>query len=167
MRNHYYQDHYFQNAALLVLNNIDLKSPDQLNILHYLYLNGIDIHSLARSNYNDSYTLFTCREIEIPIKLSKSVKDKIDMVKRNFIQYLKVISQDFDYQNNEHDYPTYGKPSFWKEFHYNKIKKNNNKKISYKQSKRINEWKNRFDEHVLHHLSIMIQEWMLKSKDYE
>ena len=63
------------------------------------------------------------------------------------VQYLKVISQDFDYQNNEHDYNGYRKPTFWKEI-------NNN---ADEQSKRINEWKNRFEEHVHLHLSKMIQ----------
>ena len=33
----------------------------------------------------------------------------------NMINYLKVISKDFDYLNNEHDLEVYKKPSFWKD----------------------------------------------------
>ena len=65
-------------------------------------------------------------------------------------QYFKVILQGFDYLQKEHD-DEYRKPSFWKHIDNN----------GDEQSIRINEWKNRFDEHVLHHLSKMIQEHML------
>ena len=68
-------------------------------------------------------------------------------------QYLKVIPQDFDYIHNEHDDKTYRKPSFWKDIPINNYDYNN---IADEQSMRVNEWKNRFDEHVLHHLSKMI-----------
>ena len=40
-----------------------------------------------------------------------------DSDNENVIQYLKVISQDFDYLHNEHNDESYRKPSFWKQFH--------------------------------------------------
>ena len=133
------------NGAFFILNNSHLNSSDKLKIFHYLYLNGIDIHFLLRFEQKmmSIYSLFK-KENE------------------NMIQYLKVISQDFDYQNNEHDDDAYKKPSFWKEFHSNNNNNNNNNNnMENEQSKRINEWKNRFDEHALRHLSKMIQEHML------
>ena len=113
-----------------------------MNILHYLYLNGVDIHNLSIIGtyvpkiYDSLYT-----------RNKKNLYSIDDTLER----YLKVISQDFDYLNNEHDDEEYKKPSFWKHIDYN----------ADEQLIRINEWKNRFDEHVLHHLSKMIQEWML------
>ena len=65
--------------------------------------------------------------------LSKNYKLGEDMK-----EYLKVISQDFDYLHNEHDDEAYRKPSFWKHIDHNNADE---------QSIRINEWKNRFDEH--------------------
>ena len=113
-----------QNAAyLLVERNCCMKKSDKLKTLHYLYLNGIDIHQL--------------------FKLDEDIDE-----------YLKVILQDFDYLQNVHDNEAYRKPSFWKQFH------NNN---GDEQSKRINVWKNRFEEHVLRHLSKTIQEHMLEN----
>ena len=140
------------DGYFLILKNHHLQFTDKLNIFHYLYLNGIDVHFLSkkilfnRTVYHSIYSLF---------KLF--FNDDEDME-----QYLKVISQDFDYINNEHDHKAYRKPSFWKEIHNNNNNNNNNNNINIEEQKRrINEWKNRFDEHVLHHLSIMIQEWML------
>ncbi len=71
--------------------------------------------------------------------------------------YTETLLFPFDYLQNEHDDELYRKPSFWKQL-------NNNYNIADEQSIRVKEWKNRFDEHVLHHLSKMIQEWMLNQK---
>ena len=130
-----------QNAALLVIKNSKLNRSDKLNILHYLYLNGIDIHLLTRSKYELLFKSIYSRIRDVEIKGFDS----------EIIQYLKVISQDFDYQKNEHDDEVYRKPSFWKQIDSD----------GDEQAKTVNEWKNRFDEHVLHHLSKMIQNWML------
>ena len=126
-----------QNGVYFIMDSRHLKCLDKLNILHYLYLNGIDIHLLTLNNHRHPRY--------------KSIYSSI--VAENIVQYLKVISQDFDYLQNEHDDEAYRKPSFWKEIDHNN---------GDEQSIRINEWKNRFDEHVLHHLSKMIQEHMLK-----
>ena len=133
-----------QNGAHLLIYNTNFKERlEKLNILHYLYLNGIDIHLISNDNgYSVCESIYT-----------KSKEE--DFYDPNIAQYLKVISQDFDYLHNEHDDKDYRKPSFWKQFH------NNNNNIAYEQSKAINEWKNRFEEHVLHHLSKMIQQHML------
>ena len=136
------------NGAHFVFKNRHLKLSERLKILHYLYLNGIDIHfllinkHLGNTSYHSIYSL-----TQYPRTIN-----------RKRAQYLKVISQDFDYLHNEHDDEAYRKPSFWKQFYNN----NNNNNIADEQSLGINEWKNRFDEHVLHHLSKMIQEHMLK-----
>ena len=140
-----------ENAAYLVLESsthsrvlktpTQLKSSSNLKILHYLYLNGIDVHLLSKIRIINK------------INYRSSIYTKSKKFLGYKIQYLKVISQDFDYLQNEHDEEAYRKPSFWKEIH------NNNG--SDEQSIRVSEWKNRFDEHVLHHLSKMIQEWML------
>ena len=128
------------------LESSNLECSDKLQILHYLYLNGIDIHFLSKRsilyqiNYHSIYT---------------ESKKLLGFKYADIVQYLKVISQDFDYLENEHDDEAYRKPSFWKQF-------DNNNNYSAEQSIRINQWKNRFEEHVLHHLSKMIQEWMLK-----
>ena len=137
-----------QNGTHLIIDNTNIKErSDKLNILHYLYLNGIDIHLISKVNNS------VCRSI-----YWKSVvhDNDDDFYNKNIDQYLKVISQDFDYLHNEHDHEIYRKPSFWKE-----IDDRNNVD---EKSIRINEWKNRFDEHVLHHLSKMIQQHMLKPK---
>ena len=134
-------------AHIIVYNYSRMKKEDKLNILHYFYLNRIDIHLLSRIRNNKPIiyeSLFTRNKRNIP-----SIGDDIG-------RYLKVISQDFDYLNNEHD-EQYKKPSFWKEIDNNNNHSSNNVN---EQSKRVNEWKNRFDEHVLHHLSKMIQEQM-------
>ena len=127
-----------QNGAYLVINNyrILLKlTSDKLKILHYLYLNGIDIHLLSKKITDRT----VCDSIYSLIKsiISRNCED--------IVQHLKVISQDFDYQNNEHDHKAYRKPSFWKQFHNNNNNNNINNNISDEQSMRINEWKNRFD----------------------
>ena len=46
-----------QNGALLVIFNLSLGKSisDKLNILHYLYLNGIDIHLHLLSKHNQIY----------------------------------------------------------------------------------------------------------------
>ena len=134
-----------QNGAYLIIRNSKLKEKsDKLNILHYLYLNGIDIHHIFKVNYAVCESLYT-----------KVTQNKIyGIYDQNIDQYLQVISQDFDYLHNEHDHEAYRKPSFWKE-----IDDRNN--ID-EQSMGINEWKNRFEEHVLHHLSKMIQQHMLE-----
>ena len=160
-----------QNGAFLVLENRILYRSeilsDKLNILHYLYLNGIDIHLLTedKSWENYQYHIYHSLYTVIIGNIFKVVR----VIDRMIIQYLKVISQDFDYQKNEHDHNAYKKPSFWKELNNNNNKNNNNKNknIADEQSMRVNEWKNRFDEHVLHHLSKMIQEWMLDPNQYE
>ena len=168
-----------QNGAYLLLDNSNLKDgkSDKFHILHYLYLNGIDIHLI--SNVKNSF----CESLYTKINQDKSYDE-------NIVQYLKVISQDFDYLHNEHDDKTYRKPSFWKELQnnnnniidarlnlkffkrfkligetqINNNNKNNNNNNIDEQSMGINVWKNRFDEHVLHHLSKMIQQHMLKPK---
>ena len=133
-----------KNAAYFVLDNLVMKRPDKLNILHYLYLNGIDIHLLSKKFHHN-----------------QTIYRSIYSTTINFFllleEYLKVISQDFDYLQNEHDDEAYRKPSFWKDI--------DNNINADEQSKRVNEWKNRFDEHVLHHLSKMIQEWMLLKRN--
>ena len=140
-----FQNGEIKNAAFLVLDKIWMRIPHKLETLHFLYLKGIDIHLLSKSKYrNQIISLYT--QIIVSTVL---------------IQYLKVISQDFDYLHNEHDEELYRKPSFWKEIDNNNGDNNNNNNNSaYEQLKRVNEWKNRFEEHVLHHLSKMIQEHM-------
>ena len=136
-----------RNAAYLVLGNSQLETSDKLKIFHYLYLNGINIHLLIMSrNFKQ---IFFYRSVY-------SSYCKFDMIK----PYLKVISQDFDYLHNEHDDKAYEKPFFWKEID------NNNNHGKDKQSKGVNEWKNRFEEHVIRKLSKMIQQYMLKQKRY-
>ena len=142
-----------KNAAYNVLNNYHLTPPSQLKILHYFYLHGIDIHFISEARNSD--------KIRYTSIYTEYCWDSYPKV----VQYLKVISQDFDYQNNPHDDEAYRKPSFWKEFHNNNNNNNNNNNIADEQSMRINEWKNRFDEHVLHHLSKMIQQHMLKPNE--
>ena len=75
-----------------------------MKILHFLYLNGIDIHFLSYIEYYDglSYdSIYTnCNN---------------NKYQNHINQYLKVISQDFDYLHNEHNDNAYRKPSFWKE----------------------------------------------------
>ena len=146
-----------RNGAFLIFHSYQLGRSDQLKILHYFYLNGIDIHLLSelkRKKSNQYQSVYSVINLYVP--------DFYDM-----IQYLKVISQDFDYLHNEHDDKAYRKPSFWKQFHNNNNNNNNNNdnnnnnNIADEQSMRINEWKNRFDEHVLHRFSKMIQEHML------
>ena len=100
----------------------------------------IDIHFLSkRQNENEIFyqSLYSCF-------LENNNGKDMD-------KYLKVISQDFDYLQNEHDDEAYRKPSFWKEIDNS----------ADEESNRINEWKNRYEEHVLRHLSKMIQEHML------
>ena len=126
----------------LVLYNYNILLSEQLKLLHYLYLNGIDIHN--HNLYVRNKNSFAEKGVVSNIIYQKN--------KKNIIQYLKVISQDFDYQNNEHDEKEYRKPSFWKEIDDNSADE---------QSKRRNEWKNRFEEHVLHHFSKMIQQYMI------
>ena len=144
----------FQNGTHLIFNNRKLNKSDKLNILHNLYLNGIDIHLLSEEpilSYNDK-------------DFYHSIYSRNNGVYDEVGRYLKVISQDFDYINNEHDDKEYRKPSFWKEIDENNNNNHNNNiadDMDDEQSKRVNEWKNRFDEHVLHHLSKMIQEWMI------
>ena len=136
----------FQNAAYLVLINSRLIRSDQLKIFRYLYLNGIDIHFLIMSTERNKtiyHSIFTNY-------YAYSHKDK------NIIQYFYVISQDFDYHHNEHDDKGYKKPYFWKEIGNN---------CADEQSKRVNQWKNRFEEHVLRKLSKMIQQHMLKNRN--
>ena len=125
-----------------------------MKTLHYRYLNGIDIHFLSRIEnangiiYRSLYSNYL-----------KNNKNNYIIGGDEIIEYLKVISQDFDYLKNDHDNIAYRKPSFWNQFHNNNNNNNNN---NGEQSKRINEWKNRFDEHVLRNLSKMIQEQMIK-----
>ena len=135
-----------KNAAHLLFSNINFYDVeiDVLNILHYLYLNGIDIHFISTyKNYNQ----ITYDSI---YSIKKYLFKNIDIKTIN--QYLKVISQDFDYLHNEHNDTLYRKPSLWKEIDDNSADE---------QSKRRNEWKNRFEEHVLRKLSKMIQEYMI------
>ena len=134
-----------QNGAHLLISNTNLNKSDKLNILHYLYLNGIDIHLISNVKYS------VCRSIYWKSVVHDNDDDFYD---KNIDQYLQVISQDFDYLHNEHDHESYRKPSFWKEIDH--------RKNVDEQSIRINEWKNRFEEHVLHHLSKMIQQHILE-----
>ena len=134
------------NGVFIILKNVYFQSKDKLNIIHYLYLNGIDIHFLLKK-LNPQITYRS-------IYSSRYDYDIIGL-DRNMIQYAKVISQDFDYLNNEHDNEAYRKPSFWKEIDNS----------ADERSKGINEWKNRFEEHVLRQLSKMIQEYMLNDSN--
>ena len=175
-----HQNGSIENAAYLIVENSFSRIPTQLNsleklqILHYLYLNGINIHFLSlkpNSKIDIRFHLENNLIIYDSIYSIISKNDSLFNVNHNLddvniMQYLKVISQDFDYQNNEHNDETYRKPSFWKEFHNNNNNNNNNNSDGDEQSIRVNEWKNRFDEHVLHHLSKMIQEWMLISNQH-
>ena len=79
-----------ENCTSFVLYNSRLRLSDQLNILHYLYLHGVDIHLLSElRNINTK----TYQSIFTYYKNNKG---------ENIItQYLKVISKDFDYQNND------------------------------------------------------------------
>ena len=149
-----------RTAAYLVLKNFMMKKSDQLKTLHYLYLNGIDIHFLSkRENGNEIiYQSLYSNTLKNNTKRGGTEDGVEDM-----IEYLKVISQDFDYLENEHDDEAYRKPSFWKQFHHHHHHHNNNK-LADEESNRVNEWKNRYEEHVLRHLSKMIQEHMLQLK---
>ena len=133
-----------QNGAHLLFFNAVLKISCRLKILHYLYLNGMDIHLISHDGYRNQ---MNGRSIF-------SIINNGGIYDEDMIQYLQVISQDFDYLHNEHDHEIYRKPSFWKEI--------DDRKNIDEQSIGINEWKNRFDEHVLHHLSKMIQQHMLE-----
>ena len=140
-----------QNAAFLLLDNSLLEKSDKLKTLHYLYLNGIDIHFLSKiQNANENGIIYQSLYSYFRVNNKKGAEDDID-------KYLKVISQDFDYLKNEHDDEAYRKPSFWNQFQNNKLGLD-------EESNRINEWKNRYEEHVLRHLSKMIQEHMLQPK---
>ena len=142
------------NGAYFVLGNGRLNLSDKGKILHYLYLNGIDIHFISKeiSEYDGETTYHS-----IYTKCNENEWYEVD---ENILNYLKVISQDFDYLHHEHDHTTYKKPSFWKEFDSNNNNNNNNNNRD-GQSMRVNEWKNRFEEHVLCKLSKMIQQHML------
>ena len=141
----------FINSIYLVAYNRHLNCSDKLKIFHYLYLNGINIHHLTFSEHDSCYTSLYSLLIYNKRKYSFSA---------DLINYLKVISKDFDYLKNEHDLEGYKKPSFWKEIQNNN--NNNNHHNNFDElSMRVNEWKNRFEEHVLRHLSKMIQEHML------
>ena len=124
-----------QTADSCVLDNYCMKKSDKLKTLHYLYLNGIDFHFLSHNSEFGTYD-----------ENGEYDNNDID-------QYLKLISHDFDYLQYEHDEEAYRKPSFWKEIDHN---------LADEQSIRVNEWKNRYEEHVLRHLSKMIQEHMFK-----
>ena len=145
-----------KNAAYFVITNSNLNSNEKVKILHYLYLNGIDFHFLSESKSPNEIIYY-------------SIYNEHSILHNDILQYLKVISQDFDYQNNQHDNNGYKKPSFWKEINFNNNKleeanKLNNNNYADEQLKRVNEWKNRFEEHVIRHLSKMIQEHMLNTK---
>ena len=151
-----------QTAASLVLNNNFTKKSDKLKLLHYLYLNGIDIHFLSETqndetSYGSIYSNLFEKYNDNGGEEDMDDENKKDGVE-NVIEYLKVISQDFDYLKNEHDDEAYRKPSFWKEIDHN---------TADEESKRVNEWKNRYEEHVLRHLSKMIQEHMLELNQNE
>ena len=147
-----------QNGAHLIFDNLFIDDSGvnrraTLNILHYLYLSGIDIHLLSHGKYNQkTYDSIDYNQI-MSIYTRTNGYDIQDTDDKNIIQYLKVISQDFDYLHNEHDDTLYRKPSFWKEIDDNSADE---------QSKRRNEWKNRFEEHVLRHFSKMIQQHMVE-----
>ena len=158
-----------QNAASLVVNTLWMKKSHRLETLHFLYLKGIDIHLLSKSKEGGNQI----------ISLYSQIKESNSSL-LYLIQYFKVISQDFDYLHNEHDDTLYRKPSFWKEIdnktndkntdknndnNNNNNNNNSDNNSAYEQLKRVNEWKNRFEEHVLHHLSKMIQEHMLLQKN--
>ena len=129
----------FIDAIYLVTYNRKMNRYDKLKTLHYLYLNGINIHFL-RGGYPFYKSIYSSL-------MSLNIDTR--SIEKDMINYFKVISEDFDYLHIEHDLETYKKPSFWKEIQNN-------------ESKQVNEWKNRFEEHVLCHLSKMIQEHMLK-----
>ena len=139
-------DDIIQNGAYLVVHNRKLNGSDKLKIMHYLYLNGIDIHILSKITFRDR-TIYHH-------SLYSYFSDNNRVIET--VQYLKVISQDFDYIHNEHDDKAFKKPSFWKEIDNNSADE---------QSKRINQWKNRFEEHVLRNLSKMIQQHMLEPNE--
>ena len=147
-------DGVIRNAASIVLSNSIIDSLNQLKALHYLYLNEIDFHLLMTENVNN--------EIEHHIDhidhsiysyfLQNDYRGMDD--EKLVLQYVKVISQDFDYIHHEHDNRAYRKPSFWKEIDDG----------ADGQSIRVNEWKNRYEEHVIRNLSKMIQEHMDEPK---
>ena len=147
-----------QNGASLILENYQMENSDKIKILHYLYLNGIDIHFLSIENADED------EKIIYQSIYSNFLENYGNNSGKDIDEYLKVISQDFDYLKNEHDDEAYRKPSFWKQFHNNNNNNNNNNydKLADEQSMRINEWKNRYEEHVLRNLSKMIQEYMLQ-----
>ena len=135
------------NGAFLIFYNYDIKTKLKFKILHYLYMNGIDIHFL-------SMKISARNQITYESLYTSKTDIGVSGYDWEMVQYIKVISQDFDYINNEHDDNVYRKPSFWKEI--------DDCDIADDQSKHVNEWKNRFDEHVLHNLSKMIQQHMLQ-----
>ena len=134
-----------QNGAFLILENPNLHISDKLKIFHYLNLNGIDFHLISIIFAEDNQLI--CRSIYFRNKELNCYKED------DIGKYLKLISHDFDYLHNEHDDKEYRKPSFWKEIDNN----------ADEHSKRVNLWKNRFEELVLVKLSKMIQETMLPS----
>ena len=98
-----------KNSANIIIGDSNLEISDKLNILHYLYLKGINIHYISKYQDIDRRNRINYKSIYAECFSNRNSCNEI------IIRYLKVISQDFDYQNNEHDDVVYKKPSFWKE----------------------------------------------------
>ena len=107
-----------------------MREFDKIKILHYLYLNEIDIHFLSMIEDENE------EEIIYQSLYSNILKNYCYNSREEVVNYLRVISLDFDYLQNEHDDEGYEKPSFWKAI----------EDCSDQQSKRVNEWKNRYEE---------------------
>ena len=93
-----------KNGAFLVLENRKLEGARTLiDILHYLYLNGIDIHALTKYIFSPSFLESIYSNYISFYLLYRNYPGSYSNYDPKVVQYLKVISQDFDYQNNPHD----------------------------------------------------------------
>ena len=162
--NGYFINEDIKNGVYYILRNVRLKR-DKFKILHYLYLNGIDFHLLSISRNIENATKINSIYSLIHNDENHSIFASEEISSDYIKKYFKVISKDFDYQNNEHDHEAYRTPSFWKHinniYNNNNNNNNNNNSAEIEQTIRVNEWKNRYEEHVLRNLSKMIQEFML------
>ena len=147
------------NENLKVVKYLHKNTPSNIHLINTSKLNAFQIAVDKNYHYRISIKLIKyLYEIGIDIHYFEDIFSAIYLLygqqnaKVNRSNYLRVISQDFDYQINPHtdedDIFLYQIPSFWKEIDND----------ADEHLKQVNEWKNRFDEHILHHLSKMIQE---------
>ena len=158
------------NENLKVVKYLHKNTPSNIHLINTSKLNAFQIAVDKNYHYRISIKLIKyLYEIGIDIHYFEDIFSAIYLLygqqnaKVDRSNYLRVISQDFDYRSNPHtseeDISPYQIPSFWREIDND----------ADEHSKQVNEWKNRFDEHILHHLSKMIQEHnlavILRSED--